>query len=419
MIDAKSDMANGGIIWPNESENCYRVPYGVFTDESIYRKEQENVFRGPVWSFVALEAEIPNRGDFKATLIGNDPVIVIRNSEGEVNVLLNRCAHRGAAVCRKLRGNTTILECVYHSWAYDLDGNLTGVPFRRGMRGKGGMPRDFSMTEHGLKKIRVQIINGLVFATFRNDSPDLEDFLGVRMVGAIQRIFNREIKVLGDERQRIHGNWKLYAENVRDPYHASLLHLFHATFGLYRSTQVGSCLMDEEGRHSLLVARQGSSTKDDDDEAYGEQRSFNSKFVLQDPSLLKGRREFDDDISLVILSIFPNLVVQQISNTLAVRQIVTYSPNEFELVWTMFGYENDDNEMRRIRIKQNNLIGPGGLISMEDGEAVELVSRAIAGGSDDSSFIAMGGGKAEGADHLITEGAIIGFWRHYRQLMQI
>lgn len=371
-----------------------------------------------MWSFVALEAEIPNRGDFKSTFIGDVPVVVVRSNEGEVNVLINRCAHRGAAVCRKLRGNTSYLECVYHSWAYDLDGNLTGVPFRRGMRGKGGMPSDFSMAEHGLKKINVQIINGLIFGSFGSDTPDLETYLGARMVSAIKRIFNREIKVLGDERQRIHGNWKLYAENVRDPYHASLLHLFHTTFGLYRSTQVGSCVMDEMGRHSLLVASQGTSSKDDDEEAYSDQRSFNSKFVLQDPSLLKGKREFDDDISLVILSIFPNLVVQQISNTLAVRQIVTYSPNEFELVWTMFGYEDDDDEMRRIRIKQNNLIGPGGLVSMEDGEAVELVNRAITHGGSDSSFIAMGGGKAESADHLITEGAIIGFWQYYRQLMR-
>ncbi|PQA87407.1 aromatic ring-hydroxylating dioxygenase subunit alpha [Hyphococcus luteus] len=419
MIGAKSGFNDNGINWPDDSEGGYRVPYSVFMDENIYREEQKNIFRGPSWSFVALEAEIPNRGDFKSTFIGDVPVIVIRNGEGGVNVLVNRCAHRGAAVCRKLRGNTSYLECVYHSWAYDLDGNLTSVPFRRGMRGKGGMPSDFSMAEHGLKKIRVQIVNGLIFATFRSDTPDLEKYLGARMVGAIKRIFNREIEVLGDERQRIHGNWKLYAENVRDPYHASLLHLFHATFGLYRSTQVGSCVMDELGRHSLLVASQGTSSEDDDEDAYSDQRSFNSKFVLQDPSLLKGKRDFDDDISLVILSIFPNLVVQQISNTLAVRQIVTYSPNEFELVWTMFGYEDDDDEMRRIRIKQNNLIGPGGLISMEDGEAVELVNRAITHGSGDSSFIAMGGGKAESADHLITEGAIIGFWQHYRELMRI
>lgn len=418
MIGAKGGFSNNGINWPDASESGYRVPYGVFTDESVYREEQENIFRGPSWSFVALEAEIPNRGDFKSTFIGEVPVVVVRNNEGEVNVLLNRCAHRGAAVCRKLHGNTSYLECVYHSWAYDLDGNLTSVPFRRGVRGKGGMPSDFSMAEHGLKKIRVQIIKGLVFATFRSETPDLEKYLGTRMVGAIKRIFNREIKVLGDERQRIHGNWKLYAENVRDPYHASLLHLFHATFGLYRSTQVGSCVMDDLGRHSLLVASQGTSSEDDDEDAYSDQRSFNSKFVLQDPSLLKGKREFDDDISLVILSIFPNLVVQQISNTLAVRQIVTYSPNEFELVWTMFGYKDDDDEMRRIRIKQNNLIGPGGLVSMEDGEAVELVTRAITQGSGDSSFIAMGGVKAESADHLITEGAIIGFWQHYRELMR-
>ncbi|MCK5744726.1 MAG: Rieske (2Fe-2S) protein, partial [Oricola sp.] len=157
----------------------------------------------------------------------------------------------------------------------------------------------------------------------------------------------------------------------------------------------------------------------DDDAAYKDQRAFNSEFTLQDPSVLAGRSEFDDGVTLVILAIFPNLVVQQISNTLAVRQSVTYGPDEFELVWTVFGYKDDDEEMTGIRLKQNNLIGPGGLISMEDGEAVEIVQQAIVREQDKSSFMAMGGGKAEDVNHLITEGTIIGFWEHYRDMMNI
>lgn len=404
--------------WPERREGL-RVPYNVFTCPDIYLEEQKRIFRGDSWSFVALEAEIPNEGDFKSTYLGDTPVIVVRNANLDISVLVNRCAHRGARVCRKLRGNTPNLECVYHSWAYDLDGNLMGVPFRRGVQGKGGMPDGFDMSEHSLHKLRVQTINGVIFATFSECVDDLERYFGERVVNAIKRIFNRPIKVLGDERQRIHGNWKLYAENIRDPYHASLLHLFHATFDLYRSTQVGSSKMDPKGRHSLLVASQGTSSAVDDVEAYQDNRSYDSGFALQDMSLLKGRKEFDDDISLVILAAFPNLVVQQISNTLAVRQIVTYSPNEFELVWTMFGYADDDAEMNDIRIKQNNLIGPGGLISMEDGEAVELVQQAIADGQEGSSYLAMGGGKAEDADHLITESGIIGFWEYYKSIMGV
>lgn len=394
-----------------------RVPYRVFTDPAQYQREQENIFKGECWSFVGLEAEVPEPGDFKSTFIGETPVILTRDADGSLHVVVNRCAHRGALVCRELRGNRPNLECVYHQWAYDLKGNLIGVPFRRGLKGQGGMPGDFDMTQHNLRKLRVESISGLVFASFSSSVEPCRAFLGAIVVEHIERIMSKPIEVLGDQRQRIRGNWKLYAENTRDPYHASLLHLFHNTFGLYRSTQTGRSVMDPSKRHSLLYSIAASNDDDADKKAYGDARTFDTEFKLQDMSLLQGRQEFDDGITLVILAVFPNLVLQQIQNTLAVRQTVTSGADEFELVWTHFGYQDDDAEMRAIRLKQANLIGPAGLISMEDGEAVEIVQNAIVGEEHAASYIAMGGGRAENADHLVTEGAIVGFWDNYREMV--
>lgn len=394
-----------------------RVPYAVFTEKDYYDREQEILFRGPTWSFVALEAEIPEPGDYKTTFVGDTPVIVVRDQDGAVNVMQNRCAHRGALVCRELRGKASDLQCVYHQWAYDLKGNLIGVPFRRGIQGKGGMPADFELKSHGLRQLRCETIDGLVFASFSEEVEDLREYLGPMVCEMIARILNRPLEVLGDQRQYVHGNWKLYGENTRDPYHASLLHLFHTTFGLYRSSQQGGIKTDAQHRHSMLYAIKGSNDEARDKAIYEGVRAFNADFKLQDPSLLAGRPEFDDPISLVILSVFPNLVLQQIANTLAVRQIVPYGPDAFELVWTQFGYTDDDAEMRAIRLKQSNLIGPAGVISMEDGEAVEIVQRAVTRDQEKTSYIAMGGGKAEDAEHLVTEGSIIGFWEHYQSLM--
>ena len=396
-----------------------RVPYAVFTEKSYYDREQEKIFRGDEWSFVGLEAEIPNHGDYKTTFIGDTPVIVIRDQDGAVNVLQNRCVHRGALICRNLRGNSQSLECIYHQWSYDLQGKLTGVPFRRGIQGKGGMPADFNLKDHGLPRLRVEIINGLVFASYSKKVEPLRDYLGPMVVESIERIFCRPIEVLGDQRQYVHANWKLYAENVRDPYHASLLHLFHTTFGLYRSSQAGGIRTDAANRHSMLYSIKGSTNEALDKEVYKDMRTFDAGFALQDPSLLAGRPDYSDPISLVILTVFPNLVVQQIANTLAVRQIVTYGPNAFELVWTHFGYADDDAEMKKMRLKQANLIGPAGVISMEDGEAVEIVQRAVSGEQDQSSYIAMGGSQAGGADHLVTESSIIGFWEYYQKKVGI
>jgi anthranilate 1,2-dioxygenase large subunit len=90
-------------VWP--SEGVTRVPYWVYQDEAIYRAEQERIFRGAAWNFVGLEVELPNAGDFKSTFVGEMPVILARDDNGELHAFENRCAHRGALICFKERGN--------------------------------------------------------------------------------------------------------------------------------------------------------------------------------------------------------------------------------------------------------------------------------------------------------------------------
>lgn len=403
------------------SPDGFRVPYEVFTDQAYYDQEQEKIFRGETWSFVGLEAELPNKGDFKATAIGDTPVILTRDQEGQIHVFKNRCMHRGAFLVRESRGNAKSFDCVYHQWSFDLTGALRGVPMRRGVRGEGGMPAAFDMANFHLDELRVANLRGVIFATFSATVEPLLDYLGEEIVATVKRIFNRPIRILGDQRQYVHGNWKLYAENTRDPYHGSLLHLFHNTFGLYRATQTGFAHMDASKRHSLLKVRAAAAPANEaeDKEVYRDVRSYNTEFRLQDPSILAGRQEFDDGVTLIINAIFPNLLLQQIANTLAVRQSVTYAPNAFEIVWTLFGYEDDDEEMQLIRMKQSNLIGPAGLISMEDGEAVEIVHEAVMRDGKKTSILAMGGGVAENSEHMITEAPIIGFWENYCRYLGI
>src|SRR5215469_17651558 len=80
-----------------------RIPYRVYSSPEIYQLEQERIFRGPVWSFVALEAEIPNPCDYKTTFVGDAPIVVTRNADSSLSAWVNRCAHRGAMVCRAER----------------------------------------------------------------------------------------------------------------------------------------------------------------------------------------------------------------------------------------------------------------------------------------------------------------------------
>ncbi len=410
-----SSENRAALRWP--AEGVTRVPYGVFADPEIYRLEQERIFRGPAWSYVALEAEVPNPGDFKATFVGDTPVVVSRDKDGSLHAFVNRCAHRGALVCREMKGNRASHVCVYHQWSYDLRGRLTGVPFRKGIEGKGGYSADFDPSGISLHRLRVATHRGLVFASFAPDVEPLEDYLGPSQAPWLDRVFNRPIRVLGYARQFVRANWKLYAENTRDSYHASLLHLFHTTFGIYRSSQGGGLFMDETRRHCMGRAFKREEAAEISAYKDTNLRTYQKGYALEDPSLLQSCKEFDVELTNSIHSIFPCLVVQQILNTLATRQILPKAPDAFELVFTFFGYEDDDEDMQQRRIKQANFVGPAGYISMEDGYAAELEQQAIASNLDACSFLELDGTGTADAENLVSESAMRGFWQYYRQIM--
>jgi anthranilate 1,2-dioxygenase large subunit len=405
-------------IWPMPDYS--RVPYRLYHDPELYRREQEAIFRGPVWNYLALEAEIPNPGDFRAGWVGDTPVVVNRDRDGTVKAFVNRCAHRGALVRRELAGNAAEHVCIYHQWCYGLDGRLTGIPFRRGVRGKGGLDRSFDMGQHGLRPLRVGSVNGAVFGTLADDAEPLETFLGEPIIAELRRILHRPVKVLGYTRQRIRANWKLYAENTRDNYHASLLHEFLVTFGLDRATQVGGVRMDPRHRHNITWAEADSDTAESARDAYNGARVRNDFLTLREPSLVKFHRDREDNLNLIITSIFPGTVFAVISNSLAVRQIRPRGVDEVEVHQTMLGYEDDPPEMTRHRLWQANLVGPAGLVSMEDGEAIELVQRASAPDGDRTTIIELGGGGViSDRDYRVNDVPVRGFWSYYAELLGI
>jgi anthranilate 1,2-dioxygenase large subunit len=400
-------------------EDGSRTPYGLFSSQEIYDREQERIYRGPTWNFLGLDAEISQPGDFKSTFIGDTPVVMTRADDGALAAWVNRCAHRGAMVCRSLRGNASTHSCVYHQWSFDSKGDLLGVPFRRGQKGMAGMPKDFNPADHGLRKLRVANYKGLVFATFSQEVEPLEDYIGPLMLSYIDRIFHKPVEYLGCTRQYSKSNWKLYLENVKDPYHASLLHMFHTTFNIFRVGMKARCVTDERhGLHSIILAiKEQAGTED----AYKEQsiRSYDEGFRLQDDSILALEPEYDLIATNHIQPIFPQLVIQQIHNTLVARQLLPKGPGNFELVFHFFGYIDDTPELRKLRIKQANLVGPAGYISMEDTEATELVQQGTRRDARAASVIEMAKDAPNQEDTLITESLIRSFWRGYAKLMDM
>ena len=407
--------------WPRDDFS--RVPYAVFTDADIYRIENQRIFRGPVWNYLCHEIELPKAGDFVTTWVGETHVIVARNGAGLVHAFENSCAHRGAKLTSAVRGNAAHLTCPYHLWTYTLEGDLQGVTFQRGVGGKGGMPACFDKKDHGLNKLRVAIYGGLVFGSFSDATPAHEEFLGPHSMAQIDRLLvQRKPKVLGYLRQRIPGNWKLYNENVRDPYHGSLLHQFQVSFGLQQPTMRGGIKLDADLKNTWnhsIVTEQDAASQKIVAEAYAGTGKFNPDLKMADPALTKVPLDLNDNYKTTILSMFPTLIVAQVDNTYAIRHLRPKGPDLVELHITYLGFESDTPQQTHDKLLTVNFIGPAGYISLEDGEALRLVQQGIRhrrpGGHE---VLEMGGvGPIVDTDYLSQEISIRGFWSFYHHIM--
>ncbi|MGB7180294.1 MAG: Rieske 2Fe-2S domain-containing protein [Burkholderiaceae bacterium] len=394
-----------------------RVPFRLYSDPQIYAREQERIFRGPIWNFLCLEVDLPNPGDYKTTTVGDLPVVATRDADGNLHAMVNRCAHKGAMVCPREKGNTKALTCVYHAWSYGLDGQLKSIAFRDGIKGKGGMPDDFDVSQHRMEALRVTSFCGLVFGTFSDDTPDIELFLGESMTTFIRRNLGRRLKLLGTHSQVIHNNWKLYAENIRDSYHATLLHTFYTTFKINRLDMDGGIILSDEKWHHISYAKRATL---DESVEYRDANVHSAQYEskLKGPELLDAWDEFDDGITHSIQTIFPTLGIQYTLNSLAVRYFAPRGVDKTELFWMFLGCEDDTPEQDAMRIRQGNLTGAAGLVSLEDGCISEFVQRGTTGSPKREAFLEMGGREVESSrSSRATEVSIRGFWDGYRKIM--
>ncbi|PHR55507.1 MAG: salicylate hydroxylase [Robiginitomaculum sp.] len=405
-----------------ERPDSSRIPFMVYTDEELHKKELERFFYRNHWNYVGLEAEIPNAGDFKRTVVGERSVIMVRDDDGSINVIENVCAHRGMRFCRARHGNRPDFVCPYHQWSYSRKGDLQGVPFRRGVKrdGKveGGMPKDFKPADHNLTKLKVATRGGVVFASFDHDVESLEDYIGPKILAYFDRIFDgRELTILGYNRQRIPGNWKLMQENIKDPYHPGLLHTWFVTFGLWRADNKSEMKIDDHGRHAAMISTRGAAGKAGE---VTDVSSFKDGMTLHDPRLVDiVPEDWWNGPTAVMTTIFPNVILQQQVNSVSTRHIQPRGHGEFDFVWTHFGFADDSADMTRRRLRQANLFGPAGFVSADDGEVIEFSQESFDSNPSHRTLVELGGREVGDTDHMVTETLIRGMYRYWRKVMEV
>jgi len=195
----------------------------IFIEPEIYEQELKQIFTR-CWLFLCHDSQVARPGDFLTTYMGEDPVLVVRDSAGEVHAFLNVCRHRGNRLCRADAGNAASFTCAYHGWTYKNDGQLTGVPYL-----KEAYHGELERERWGLIPVaQLDNYKGMLFATFDPEAPPLREYLG-EMTWYIDNFIDRRaggIEIVATHKWIMPCNWKFPAENFGgDAYHVPWSHL--------------------------------------------------------------------------------------------------------------------------------------------------------------------------------------------------
>lgn len=184
-----------------------------YHDQDIYERDLERVFRRH-WHCIAHESVIPNANDFEVFRMADEQVILTRHADGSIHALLNVCRHRGAEVCTKDKGNARVFVCPYHAWTYSNDGALRAARL---------MPKEFRREDHGLKRLHVRVVEGLVFVSFAKVPLDFTEVEHLLHATCGQYGWGNA-KIAHRESYAVSANWKLAVENYVECYHCGPAH---------------------------------------------------------------------------------------------------------------------------------------------------------------------------------------------------
>jgi benzoate/toluate 1,2-dioxygenase alpha subunit len=361
----------------DDDDRDFRLHTRLYTDPDVFEAEMRHIFER-TWVYVGHESEVPDAGDYLTALIGRQPVIVSRHEDGQVYVMLNRCRHRGAVVCRADQGHSNFFRCPYHNWTYRNDGELVGVAMAT------GYPPDFDKEQYGLHRApRVGTYRGLIFASLAEDGPSLEDHLApVRPYIDlwINRSPQSEIDVIVPAHKYPYpGNWKWQAENGADGYHGNYVHASwqkllqragEAPVKDIRKFREAGCTRGMAGGHGLLERPGGLNPA----------ASWTGRMMERYPQYADALRERFSDEEIDAISarrnifVFPNIYLFDTH----IRVITPLSPDRTEVrlcVYALKGVPRDLNE-GRYRAHER-FYGPSGFGSPDDLEIFVCIQTGV------------------------------------------
>ncbi|MGV9861069.1 aromatic ring-hydroxylating oxygenase subunit alpha [Rhodococcus koreensis] len=410
-----------------------RVPATLYGNRELYEREKLNVF-ARCWVFLAHESEIPANGDYVLRKMGEDYFVVVRDEDGQVNVLFDACVHRGVQVCRADSGNTSHFRCPYHGWTYDTKGNLVGAPLWR--NAFGGLDKD----SNGLRAAaKVDSYQGLIFATLDPSAPTLKEYLG-GMAWYIDLVFGLNdagVEVIGaPQRFVIAANWKSGADNFSgDDYHLGTLHRSVWEIGAYpipfAANMMGYHIQASPG-HSLSFSM--APTEDEPGpKFFAFPERLTETFAPREGRLSAHQLDVARRARVFVGNVFPNFsilalpIIENGADPTGVLTIRTWQPideGHFE-VWNWFcGYKNMTSEEKAHSYRSGlATFSMGGSFEMDDTEPWITVARNGRSTAADVLGLSLNyqmGMPGIGIAHPVQDwpGPGIAYWTRYEEGVQ-
>ena len=399
-----------------------RVHGTLYTDPAVYAAELERIWYRE-WVYVGHESEVPEPNDYVLKTIGPQPVIMTRDREGTIHLLLNRCSHRANQVCDAAQGNSSAFRCPYHGWTFANTGALLGYPYSAGYGG-----RELK-SELGLGRVpRVASYRGFVFGSFAPDGPSLVEHLA-DAAGEIDRLCRLspvgEVELTaGWLQHKVNANWKMLLENETDGYHPPFV---HASIFDIAESGIADLYTDKSEAVSRDLGR-GHTENDLRPEfrRIGQPLGWFGTTEERMPDYAASMRQaYGDEAEEILVDgsphvmIFPNLFIAEI-------QIFVIQPTAVDETIqhvTAIGFKDAPQLTRRMLQQTLGSVGPAGFLLADDSEMYERNQQGVQALAPEWLVLRRGLNRerldeqGRRIGHTNDEVPIRAIWQHYKQLM--
>jgi p-cumate 2,3-dioxygenase alpha subunit len=406
------------LIDDDRERGLFRINRRAFVDPEVLALERREIFNR-CWLYAGHASEVPEPGRFLTRKVGGRPVLMLRDNDGEVRVLLNSCPHRGNLVCRERSGSAQRFTCFYHAWTFGLTGDLIGVP------GEDGYSPAFDRAANGLTPApRLEVYRGLVFVAFDRDAMPLIDYFGNarEYLDLMLDFAGDDLEIVpGAQNYSMRANWKLLVENSIDSYHAMPTHQryfskFLGDMGIdnsrWRGTNRGAFgrgLALDHG-HSLIESQAGQLplSQQSQPELDAIRRALDERFGRE-----QAHRIADYSRNLFI---FPNLIF--VANWRTIRTFYPVSHDYMEIEsWALLP-RGESPALRQSRLENFvSFLGPAGFGTPDDVEGLEGCQRGFANVAE-QGWSDVSRGMLRDQATSMDELQMRAFWRRWHACIQ-